>query len=135
LRHGKWGRIRRLAILNSPHPSVCVKYIRTHAAQVLRSSYMFFMQLPWLPEFLLAAGNFRLLTRTLADTSRTGTFSEQDFEHYRRAWRQPGALTGMINWYGALRAGIKPIGKPTIEVPVKFFGAHGTAILRSKWRN
>jgi pimeloyl-ACP methyl ester carboxylesterase len=113
------GRIRRLAILNSPHPSVFAKYIRTHAAQVLRSSYMFFMQLPWLPEFLLAAGNFRLLTRTLADTSRPGTFSEQDFEHYRRAWRQPGAVTGMINWYRALRAEIKPIGKPTIEVPVK----------------
>jgi epoxide hydrolase 4 len=61
------GRIRRLAILNSPHPSVL-------ATQVLRSSYMFFMQLPWLPEFLFTAANFRLMTATLADTSRPGTF-------------------------------------------------------------
>jgi epoxide hydrolase 4 len=37
------GRIDRLAILNAPHPSV-FKYMRTHPAQVLRSSYMLFMQ-------------------------------------------------------------------------------------------
>ena len=112
-------RIGRLAILNAPHPSVFRNYMRTHPAQVLRSYYMFFMQLPWLPEFLFNAANFRAMTAALTRTSRPGTFSEQDFEHYREAWRQPGAPTGMINWYRALRTSGKPIGNPTIELPVK----------------
>jgi pimeloyl-ACP methyl ester carboxylesterase len=38
-------RIGRLAILNAPHPSVFRNYMRAHPAQVLRSYYMFFMQL------------------------------------------------------------------------------------------
>jgi pimeloyl-ACP methyl ester carboxylesterase len=112
-------RIDRLAILNAPHPSVFKNYLRTHPAQVLRSSYMLFMQPPWLPEFLFKAANFRLMTATLTRTSHPGTFSEQDFEHYREAWRQPGAPAGMINWYRALPASLKHIGNPTIEIPVK----------------
>jgi epoxide hydrolase 4 len=47
-----------------------------------------------------------MMTETLAKTSRPGTFSKEDFEAYRKAWRQPGAPTGMINWYRALLASI-----------------------------
>ena len=32
-----------------------------------------------------------------------GTFSGQDLDHYVEAWAQPGALTGMLNWYRGLR--------------------------------
>jgi epoxide hydrolase 4 len=112
-------RIACLAILNAPHPSVFKNYIRTHPAQILRSSYMLLMQTPWLPEFLFKAANFRRMTATLTRTSRPGTFSGPDFEHYREAWRQPGAPTGMINWYRALRASLNHIGNPTIDIPVK----------------
>jgi epoxide hydrolase 4 len=45
--------------------------------------------------------------------------SEQDFDHYREAWSQPGAPTGMINWYRALRASGKHVGTSTIGTPVK----------------
>lgn len=110
--------IERLAIVNVPHPSVFLDYIRTHPAQMMRSWYMLFMQMPWLPEALFAAGNFSLVTEMLAKTSRPGTFSEQDFEMYREAWRKPGAPTAMINWYRALRAARRP-SNPTIEIPVK----------------
>jgi epoxide hydrolase 4 len=111
-------RVGRLAILNAPHPSVFWKYARTHPAQVLRSWYVFYMQLPWLPEFLFEAANFRMMTETLVKTSRPGTFSELDFEAYREAWRQAGAPAGMINWYRALRAST-PSGNPTLEIPVR----------------
>ena len=112
-------RIDRLAILNAPHPSVFKNFLRTHPAQVLRSSYILFMQLPLLPEILFKAANFQIMTTTLTRTSRPGTFSEQDFEHYREAWRQPGAPAGMINWYRALRASGTDTGAPTIGIPVK----------------
>jgi pimeloyl-ACP methyl ester carboxylesterase len=111
-------RVDRLAILNAPHPSVFWNYARTHPAQLLRSWYVFFLQLPLLPEFLFEAGNFRMMTETLAKTSRPGTFSKEDFEAYRKTWRQTGAPAGMINWYRALRAST-PSSNPELGIPVR----------------
>ena len=111
-------RVSRLAILNAPHPAVFWKYARTHPTQILRSWYIFFMQLPQLPELLLEAQDFRAMTDALIQSSRPGTFSAGDLSAYREAWRQPGASTSMINWYRALRAPT-PIGNPMIEIPVR----------------
>src|SRR2546423_6788623 len=101
-------RIAKLAVLNIPHPAVMRKFLRTHPRQFFRSWYMFFFQLPWLPEALFSALSFRVGARALLHSSRPGTFSVEDLAQYRGAWSQPGALTGMINWYRALfRAGVK----------------------------
>jgi pimeloyl-ACP methyl ester carboxylesterase len=62
---------------------------------------MFFFQMPWLPEALASQASYALLTRTMRSTARPGTFSDEDFERYRTAWSQPGALTAMLNWYRA----------------------------------
>ena len=95
-------RIAKLAVLNVPHPSVMRKFLSTRPRQFLRSWYMFLFQVPWLPEALLSAFNFRVAARSLLRSSRPGTFSAEDLAQYRAAWSQPGALTGMINWYRAL---------------------------------
>ncbi len=117
---GHQDRIARLAILNAPHPSVFWRYARTHPAQILRSWYVFFMQLPAIPEFLFEARNFRVMTDTLANTSRPQTFSEEDFRAYREAWRMPGAPTAMINWYrAALRSPGTAAASAAIEIPVR----------------
>jgi epoxide hydrolase 4 len=41
------------------------------------------------------------MVRSLRSSSRPGTFREVDLHRYREAWRQPGALTAMLNWYRA----------------------------------
>src|SRR3712207_4370188 len=53
------GRIRRLAILNVPHPARFLEGLLS-PGQLLRSSYMFFFQIPRLPEAVIRAGNFAL---------------------------------------------------------------------------
>jgi pimeloyl-ACP methyl ester carboxylesterase len=95
-------RIARLVVLNVPHPSVMRKYISTRPRQLLRSWYMLFFQLPWLPETFFSAFNFRTGTRALLRSSRAGTFTTEDLAQYRAAWSQPRAITSMINWYRAL---------------------------------
>lgn len=95
----------RVAILDAPHPAAFVARLRRHPSQMLRSWYMAFFQLPWLPEAVLRAGDFDRLARALVATSRPGTFSPQDLQDYRTVWARPGALTGMLNWYRALRLG------------------------------
>jgi len=95
-------RTEKLAILNVPHPAVMARFLRTRPRQMLRSWYMLYFQIPRIPEALFAALNFNGGVQALRDSSRPGTFTAEDFAQYRDAWRQPGALTGMINWYRAL---------------------------------
>lgn len=94
-------RVETLSILNVPHPGEFWEAIRRSWEQRLRSWYILFFQLPWLPEALLGAADFRLLAATLQRSSLPGTFGLEDLRLYRQAWSQPGALQGMLNWYRA----------------------------------
>jgi pimeloyl-ACP methyl ester carboxylesterase len=74
------------------------------------------MALPWLPELAMRARDFDALAKSLADSSRPGTFTDADFAAYREAWSRPGALTAMINWYRALLRKRFPAALPGIDV-------------------
>ena len=122
-------RIAKLAVLDVPHPSVMRKFLSMRPRQLLRSWYMFFFQLPWLPEAVFSAFNFRIGSRALLRSSRPGTFSEEDLAQYRTAWSQPGALTGMINWYRALfRTRVKFPDK-IVRVPTRILWGERDAFL------
>lgn len=112
-------RVAKLAVLNVPHPSVLFRYLRKNPRQLHRSWYMFFFQLPWLPEAAFSAFHFRLGVNSLARSSRPGTFSEQDLSQYRAAWSQSGALTGMINWYRAAFRHRSKFPDPTVRIPTQ----------------
>lgn len=93
-------RLDRLCVLNVPHPGVFGDALRWDWRQRLDSAYALFFQLPWLPETVLRARNWALLSRSMTATSRPGTFSAADLRRYRSAWGR-GSLTGMLNWYRA----------------------------------
>lgn len=78
-------RVERLAILNVPHPAVMRRFLFSHPGQLLRSWYVFFFQLPWLPELLFSARGFKTGLRSLVKTSRQGTFTAADLALYRQA--------------------------------------------------
>lgn len=93
----------RLAVLNCPHPAEFGRALQEGDLEQLQKSwYMFFFQLPDLPETLLARDEFRLLRAFAYARSRPGTFSRRDLARYLEAFSQPGALTGAINWYRAM---------------------------------
>lgn len=96
-------RVAQLAVLNAPHPDAWRHLARRRLRQALKSYYVALFQLPFLPEWLLRAGGFRLLRRAMTGTARRGTFSREDLDRYAEAWAQPGALTAMLNYYRALR--------------------------------
>jgi len=116
--------VRKLVILNAPHPTLFWRGLR-RPAQLLKSWYMFFFQLPWLPEAFCRAGYFARFDQTLGrDPIRPGAFSPEDIRHYKRALAQPGVLTAAINYYrAAFRRSnhadprlTKPIEVPTLVI-------------------
>jgi pimeloyl-ACP methyl ester carboxylesterase len=95
-------RVGRLAILNVPHPARFSDGLLS-PQQLLRSSYVFFFQIPWLPEEVIRAGNFTLLRSVLRrDPVRPGALTVEDIERYVEAMARPGVLTATLNYYRAL---------------------------------
>ncbi len=94
-------KLRRLVIINVPHPNVMAQTLRRSWKQRMRSWYILFFQLPWLPEVSARLWDWYPLVHTMRLSSLPGTFTEVDFERYREAWERQGAFTAMLNWYRA----------------------------------
>lgn len=95
-------RVARMVVINVPHGAVLTKHLRRNFTQMRKSWYMFFFQIPWLPESLARLKNWNMLAKSLKDSSRRGTFTNNDLDIYRQAWSQPKANTSMLNWYRAV---------------------------------
>jgi pimeloyl-ACP methyl ester carboxylesterase len=102
-------RCARLAVLNCPHPAVFAKALRTKFSQLKRSWYMFYFQIPFLPELQLTARRGKAviaITRSLA-IDRTH-FNDAELAPYAAAIIKPGRASAMIGWYRAsIRAGLR----------------------------
>lgn len=115
--------VTRLAILNVPHPRPFMQSLR-RPRQLRKSWYMFFFQLPWLPERLVRAGRWRLFREGFERDARPGAFTPGDIDRYVEAWSQPGAVTAMINYYRAVfrqsprraEARIRTVTAPTLVI-------------------
>ncbi len=94
-------RVERAATINVPHPVVMLNTLKSSLAQLKRSWYMFFFQLPWLPELVLGRGEGKPFAAAVASKAWPGVYGEKEQDEMRKAWLQPGALTGMLNWYRA----------------------------------
>ncbi|WP_231183221.1 alpha/beta hydrolase [Haladaptatus sp. DYF46] len=94
--------VDKLAVLNAPHPARFREGLRT-PSQLKRSWYMFFFQLPWLPERFLSARGYESIENIFRDSAKNPeAFDEEDVRRYVEAAAQPGALTASINYYRAL---------------------------------
>ncbi|MEP6820000.1 MAG: alpha/beta hydrolase [bacterium] len=93
-------RVSKLAVLQVPIAAAW--RANMSLKQLMRSWYMFFFQIPRLPEWLIKQQNFRAIDRTFTEKlGRKNSFTGEDIERYKEAARQPGALTGAINYYRA----------------------------------
>jgi pimeloyl-ACP methyl ester carboxylesterase len=125
-------RCRAAAMLNVPHPRVMQRRLQGSFAQMARSWYMFFFQLPTLPERWFTWRHCQVGARLMVRSSRAGTFSEEDLDDYRRAWSRPGALRAMIHWYrAAFRFALpkRPDAEWRVTVPVLILWGEEDAFL------
>jgi epoxide hydrolase 4 len=112
--------VDRLAILNAAHPRKLNQGLK-HPSQLRKSWYFFYFQPPDLPERHVRAKDWRFFRKFLGDAQPPYTQDEMD--RYVEAWSQPGAATGMINYYRAAvrppkgyKPEIRPIAAPTLVI-------------------
>jgi pimeloyl-ACP methyl ester carboxylesterase len=114
--------LKKLIICNVPHPVPAQKAFGKGFAQLKKSWYVFFFQIPWLPEFLLGRDAARLGESIRSSSVDKSRFPDEVIAVYSRNAAQPGALTAMINYYrGLVRGGGSKRqahqGYPVIETP------------------
>jgi len=129
-------RLHMLAILNVPHPAVMMQTLSNSITQLKKSWYMFFFQIPFLPEAILRNNDWELVEKMMKTGSKPGSFSAADLEHYRHAWWRKNAMTSMLNWYRAVILKSPDLkGNLRIHVPTLIlWGANDIALGREMAR-
>jgi pimeloyl-ACP methyl ester carboxylesterase len=94
--------VDRLIVMNAPHPKAFNRELKAGWEQRRKSWYMFFFQMPWLPEALMTLSPQRTAKFFFQKTAvRPAAFSGNDLEVMAVALAQPGAMPAMVNWYRA----------------------------------
>jgi pimeloyl-ACP methyl ester carboxylesterase len=108
-------RLDSLTVLSTPHPAA-MAWAFTRSTQGLRSGYMAFFQLPWLPERTVAP---------ILSTALVGTGLPADrAAEYTRRMQQPGALSAALNWYRGIPASARtPVA--AVAVPTAYVWGRG----------
>ena len=109
--------LEKAAAINAPHPAVWKRSMYGDKAQRKKSRYVKAMRLRWLPEMAIRRKNFEPFVETLKAAARAGVF-DGEVEAYKKAWREPKALTSMLHWYRALLKKEMPEAPGRIETPL-----------------
>ena len=112
-----------LSILNAP-PKAFSHHLLRNPAQMRRSWYILFFQIPWLPEALIRMNATRQFVKTFRGWARRKEmFPDEVVFAFRDAMLQPGALSAGINYYRAAFRDLSTFGQarklPNLTVPTQ----------------
>ncbi|NXG44121.1 EPHX3 hydrolase, partial [Psilopogon haemacephalus] len=96
--------VEKLVVMDAPLRGVMPGFLCCHPSQLLRSSYVFLFQLPWLPELLLSLADFELVRSVLLSPwlgvqNPERRLTEEEVEVYLYSLSQPGGLSPPIHYY------------------------------------
>jgi pimeloyl-ACP methyl ester carboxylesterase len=132
--------VSKLVAMQVPPPAAWRKNLT--ARQLLASWYMFLLQIPHIPEWLMSRNDFAMLESTMKRLGAKNIFTQRDFVEYKKSWDEPLALTAAVNYYRANAIKLFP-GNSTkksqsekIKVPSLFiFGERDPAIVSETVRD
>ncbi|WP_166423762.1 alpha/beta hydrolase [Paraglaciecola sp. 20A4] len=91
----------KLVILNAAHPSTFTREMATNPKQRQKSAYIHQLVAENGVEFV-QQNDFAMLRDMLFSGMHNTQFSERQKAEYMRAWKQPGAVNGMLQYYRAM---------------------------------
>eukprot|EP01136_Pigoraptor_vietnamica_P037533 Opistho-1_new@105600 len=93
--------VERLIVMNCPHPQAFEDAV--DLKQFFASWYIFFFQIPFLPEIMLRSFDYGSIKGSYLGKKmgavRKDAFSMEDIEAFKYAFSQPYAATAAINYY------------------------------------
>ncbi|WP_082230508.1 alpha/beta fold hydrolase [Haloprofundus marisrubri] len=122
--------VDQLGILNVPHPTVYRETLRSSPQQIARSWYVWFYQLPKLPEWMLSRNDMENMVASLEMTSNQGTFDKETIDRYKAAWQHTG-VGPRINWYRGFRRSDRPPRNTVTQPTLICWGEDDIALLPS----
>jgi pimeloyl-ACP methyl ester carboxylesterase len=108
-------RLKKLAIVNAPHPVLFQKSLIEDEDQRAASQYINWFRTPGAEKAIEAMGFRAFFQKTFASHVDVSKISEAEKQQYIADWSQPGALTAMLNWYRGSRLVVPP---PGVTVPL-----------------
>ncbi|PIK46371.1 hypothetical protein BSL78_16766 [Apostichopus japonicus] len=90
----------RVIILNAPNPTIFHDAILSSWQQRKNSLYMFFFQIPWLPEVFMKWNDYAMLDKSTKGED-TLFFTREEIEGLKYSMSRPGTRTGSLNYYRA----------------------------------
>jgi epoxide hydrolase 4 len=112
-------RLERLVIINAPHPTIFARELAENPAQQRASAYMTFFRSPTAEATLSADDYAALKAAVFGAAARPDAFTAADRREYLKAWSQPGALTGGLNYYRAANLGLPTASAPGLRPPTR----------------
>jgi pimeloyl-ACP methyl ester carboxylesterase len=104
-------RVRRLVIVNAPHPLVFQRSLIEDAPQRAASQYITVLRSPLAEAGIAAMGLETFLDKVLLSHADAARLEPEERQAYLDDWSASGALTPMLNWYRASRIAVPKPGE------------------------
>ncbi len=135
-------RVKRLVIVNAPHPLIFQKSLIEDEAQRAASQYISLFRSPAAEIGIKAMGLETFLEKGLLAHADASKLEPEERQAYLDDWEQDGALTAMLNWYRASKVEVPAVSEeakaplwthtpfPHIQMPtLVIWGLKDTALL------
>jgi pimeloyl-ACP methyl ester carboxylesterase len=103
-------RVKRLAIVNAPHPLVFQKSVIDDEAQRAASQYIRAFRSPLMEAGIRAMGLETFFDKTFGSHADLSAIDPEEKRRTLADWSQEGALTAMLNWYRAAKIEVPAVG-------------------------
>jgi pimeloyl-ACP methyl ester carboxylesterase len=103
-------RVKRLVIVNAPHPLIFQKSLIDDIPQRAASQYIRMFRIPGFEKTIEAMGWETFFEKTFAAHTDLRLIPPAERQAYIEEWSQPGAMTAMLNWYRATDIVVPEVG-------------------------
>ena len=111
-------RLKRLVIVNAPHPVIFQKSLIEDADQRAASQYITAFRAPGFEKAVEAMGWETFFDKSFSGHVDLASISPEEKAEYIAEWSQPGVFTAMLNWYRGAAVMVPP---PGVTVPLPDF--------------
>nr|WP_314442065.1 alpha/beta hydrolase [uncultured Sphingomonas sp.] len=111
-------RLKRLVIINAPHPVIFQKSLIEDPDQRAASQYITAFRAPGFEQAVEAMGWDTFFDKSFSGHVDLASISPQERAEYIAEWSQPGVFTAMLNWYRGSALTVPP---PGVTVPLPDF--------------